>query len=173
MAKINMTLSGVLHYEEPIISKQTTADITLATEQTTSEIYILLKEGDSSILKFRLALKEFSFHKKMYQPTEVLALISITKAQTENGAYQRIDWTMLDKMFKHAKVSLTDGGFTIGDDYYVHEVLPHYQRDCMNVILKIYSVDKLLTIIYKGAFGTLQKFVDDQEKLDREQNGTS
>ena len=141
-----MTLSGVLHYEEPIISKQTTADITLATEQTTSEIYILLKEGDSSILKFRLALKEFSFHKKMYQPTEVLALISITKAQTENGAYQRIDWTMLDKMFKHAKVSLTDGGFTIGDDYYVHEVLPHYQRDCMNVILKIYSVDKLLTI---------------------------
>lgn len=34
-------------------------------------------------------------------------------------------------------------------------------------------LDKLLTIIYKGAFGTLQKFVDDQEKLDREQNGTS
>lgn len=141
-----MTLSGVLHYEGPVISKQTTADITLATEQITSEIYILLKEGDPSILKFNLALKEFSFHKKMYQPTEVLALISITKAEGENSTYQRIDWTMLDKMFKHAKVSLTDGDFIIGDDYYVHEVLPHYQKDCMNVILKIYSLDKMMTI---------------------------
>jgi hypothetical protein len=146
MAKINMTLSGVLHYEDPIISKQTTADITLATEQTTSEIYILLKDGDSKILKFRLTLKEFSFHKKMYQPTEVLALVSITKAQGESNTYQRIDWNMLDKMFKYAKVSLKDGDFTIGDDYYVHEVLTHYQKDCMNIILKIYSLDKMMTV---------------------------
>ena len=141
-----MTLSGVLHYEEPDILKQTTANITIATEKTTSEIYIQLKDGDSEILKFNLALKEFSFHKKMYQPTEVLALISITKADGEGYTYRRIDWTMLDKMFKHAKVSLTDGDFTIGDDYYVHEVLPHYQKDCMNIILKIYSLDKMMTI---------------------------
>ena len=141
-----MTLSGVLHYEEPDILKQTTANITLATEKTTSEIYIQLKDGDSEILKFNLALKEFSFHKKMYQPTEVLALISITKADGEGYTYRRIDWTMLDKMFKHAKVSLTDGDFTIGDDYYVHEVLTHYQKDCMNIILKIYSLDKMMTV---------------------------
>lgn len=141
-----MTLSGVLHYEEPDILKQTTADITLATEKTTSEIYIQLKDGDSEILKFNLALKEFSFHKKMYQPTEVLALISITKADGEGYTYRRIDWNMLDKMFKHAKVSLTDGDFTIGDDYYVHEVLTHYQKDCMNIILKIYSLDKMMTV---------------------------
>lgn len=146
MAKITMTLSGVLHYEEPDILKQTTANITLATEKTTSEIYIQLKDGDSEILKFNLALKEFSFHKKMYQPTEVLALISITKADGEGYTYRRIDWTMLDKMFKHAKVSLTDGDFTIGDDYYVHEVLTHYQKDCMNIILKIYSLDKMMTV---------------------------
>ncbi|MBR3656502.1 MAG: hypothetical protein IKN58_04930 [Prevotella sp.] len=146
MAKINLTLRGVLHYEEPVMSKQTTGDITLATEQTSCDIYSQIKDGDSTILKYSLALKEFSFHKKMYQPTEVLALVNITKAVGVNYAYQRIGWTMLDKMFKHAKVSLTDGDFTIGNDYYVHEVLPHYQKDCMNVILKIYSVDKLMTI---------------------------
>ena len=141
-----MTLSGVLHYEEPDILKQTTANITLATEKTMSDIYIQLKDGDSEILKFNLALKEISFHKKMYQPTEVLALISITKADGEGYIYRRIDWNMLDKMFKHAKVSLTDGDFTIGDDYYVHEVLTHYQKDCMNIILKIYSLDKMMTV---------------------------
>lgn len=146
MAKINMTLRGVLHYEEPDLSKATTDDMTLATEQTSCDIYCQIKDGDSTILKFSLALKEFSFHKKMYQPTEVLALVNITKAQGENYTYRRIGWTMLDKMFKHAKVSLTDGDFTIGDDYYVHEVLPHYQKDCMNIILKIYSPDKMMTI---------------------------
>ena len=146
MAKINLTLRGVLHYEEPVLSKQTTGDITLATEKTPCDIFSQIKDGDSTILKYSLALKEFSFHKKMYQPTEVLALVNITKAVGVNYAYQRIGWTMLDKMFKHAKVSLTDGDFTIGNDYYVHEVLPHYQKDCMNVILKIYSVDKLMTI---------------------------
>ena len=141
-----MTLLGVLHYEEPNMSKTTIDDITLATEQTSCDIYCQIKDGDSTILKFSLALKEFSFHKKMYQPTEVLALVNITKAQGENYTYQRIGWTMLDKMFKHAKVSLTDGDFTIGNDYYVHEVLPHYQKDCMNVILKIYSLDKMMTL---------------------------
>ena len=146
MAKINLTLRGVLHYEEAVMSKQTTGDITLATEKTPCDIFSQIKDGDSTILKYSLALKEFSFHKKMYQPTEVLALVNITKAVGVNYAYQRIGWTMLDKMFKHAKVSLTDGDFTIGNDYYVHEVLPHYQKDCMNVILKIYSVDKLMTI---------------------------
>lgn len=163
-----MTLRGVLHYEEPVMSKQTTGDITLATEQTSCDIYSQIKDGDSTILKFSLALKEFSFHKKMYQPTEVLALVNITKAQGENYTYQRIGWTMLDKMFKHAKVSLTDGDFTIGNDYYVHEVLPHYQKDCMNVILKIYSVDKIMTIRQASrTFVAKKLFADilDKERL--------
>ena len=168
MAKINLTLRGVLHYEEPVMSKQKTGDITLATEQTSCDIYSQIKDGDSKILKFSLALKEFSFHKKMYQPTEVLALVNITKAQGENYTYQRIGWTMLDKMFKHAKVSLTDGDFTIGNDYYVHEVLPHYQKDCMNVILKIYSVDKIMTIRQASrTFVAKKLFADilDKERL--------
>ena len=141
-----MTLSGVLHYNGTEETTKTTADITLATETTTSEIYIFPKEKAPKALKYRLAIKEFSFHKKMYQPTEALALISITKAQGVDTAYERIDWDMLDKMFKHAKVSLADGDFTIGDDYYVHEVLPHYKKDGMNVILKIYSPDKMMTV---------------------------
>ena len=168
MAKINLTLRGVLHYEEPVMSKQTTGDITLATEQTSCDIYSQIKDGDSTILKFSLALKEFSFHKKMYQPTEVLALVNITKALGENYTYRRIGWTMLDKMFKHAKVSLTDGDFTIGNDYYVHEVLPHYQKDCMNVILKIYSVDKIMTIRQASrTFVAKKLFADilDKERL--------
>ena len=168
MAKINLTLRGVLHYEEPVMSKQTTGDITLATEQTSCDIYSQIKDSDSTILKFSLALKEFSFHKKMYQPTEVLALVNITKAQGENYTYRRIGWTMLDKMFKHAKVSLTDGDFTIGNDYYVHEVLPHYQKDCMNVILKIYSVDKIMTIRQASrTFVAKKLFADilDKERL--------
>ena len=150
------------------MSKQTTGDITLATEQTSCDIYSQIKDGDSTILKYSLALKEFSFHKKMYQPTEVLALVNITKAQGENYTYQRIGWTMLDKMFKHAKVSLTDGDFTIGNDYYVHEVLPHYQKDCMNVILKIYSVDKIMTIRQASrTFVAKKLFADilDKERL--------
>ena len=75
------------------MSKQTTGDITLATEKTPCDIFSQIKDGDSTILKYSLALKEFSFHKKMYQPTEVLALVNITKAVGVNYAYQRIGWT--------------------------------------------------------------------------------
>ena len=63
------------------------------------------------------------------------------------------------------------------ETYIFTDLLADAQRDHLiqpeELQAALRHLDKLLTIIYKGAFGTLQKFVDDQEKLDREQNGTS
>ena len=131
MANITMSLSG---------------GITLSTDMNTATIPMVVDEQTYKSLNHELSISKFSFHKKMYQPTEVIADISIVPSTDESSDYQEISRKVLDKKFKHAQVSLKEGDFSIGDDFYVHEVLPHYGKDSMSVTLKIYSLDKLLTM---------------------------
>ena len=51
-------------------------------------------------------------------------------------------------MFKDKKVELYDNvsNYKIGDDFYVQEVSPSFKPDSLIVRLKIYSLDKLLTL---------------------------
>ena len=140
MAQITMTLSG---------------GISLSTDMNTDKIKMAVNDRAKTVLEYKLSISKFSFHKKMYQPTEIVADINIIPSAGKSTNYQEISREALEDKFKHAKVMLKEGTFSIGDDFYVHEVLPHYGKDSMSVTLKIYSPDKLLTIREASAYFNL------------------
>ena len=96
------------------------------------------------IFGYKYTLVGLNMTKKMYQPTEIIADIDI---QTIEGkTWADISRSTIETMFKHRKVQLSSGDDTIGSDYYVHEVIPEYKQGCMSMRLKIYSLDKMLTL---------------------------
>ena len=96
------------------------------------------------IFGYKYTLVGLNMTKKMYQPTEIIADINIQT--TEGKTWADISRSMIETMFKHRKVQLSSGDDTIGSDYYVHEVIPEYKSGCMSMRLKIYSLDKMLTL---------------------------
>lgn len=142
MAKITVTFNGVSHYASSSLTSKTTDPFSLATNKETATIFIDVGETTKSILPYTLSITDFSMHKKMYQPTEIIVDLSIAPA----SEYKEIGRKRLEEMFKHIKVSLSEGSFSVGNDFYIHEVLPHYMSDSMHITLKIYSLDKLMTV---------------------------
>lgn len=138
MAKLDLTLYGV-----KTISTQTTAkDIFVSTEKDSAIVSFSVGTGTN---QFQMDLIDLSFHKKMYQPTEVIATIQIGMIEGEDRLWLPVPKENLENAFKNKKVSLKSGTDIIGDDYFVHEVLVDYRQIKMIVTLKIYSLDKLLT----------------------------
>ena len=80
---------------------------------------------------------------QMYRPSEIYADISIAMA---NGN----DWVAIPRtcfeIFKDKRIGLSSGSYEIGNDFYVHEVIPECYSDSMHLKLKIYSPDKVLTL---------------------------
>ena len=132
--------------------------ISISTEKETGGIIIPI--GMTEIKSYRVSLINFCLKKKMYQPTEILADLEICMVDGLDTEWKPVDRKTLEKLFKHKKVSLYELEHdknhgqnverkvidVIGEDYYVHEVLPCYKPDSMVVKLKIYSLDKLLTV---------------------------
>lgn len=139
-------MSGVKHYTAASSTNLTTADISFSTEKDECSTYLAIDEKATKILKHSLSISDFCFHKKMYQPTEVIIDVSVKQSTENTSNYVDIERAVFESTFKHAKVSLVEGSFSLGDDFYVHEVLPHYKNQHMHVTLKIYSLDKLLTL---------------------------
>ena len=90
------------------------------------------------------SLVKLSMNKQMYQPTKIVADISINK--TEGTKWTPIKRTDIVEMFRFCKVTIRGDDDVIGDDYYVHEVIPEYKPDGMVMRLHIFSLDKLLTL---------------------------
>ena len=93
---------------------------------------------------YLFSLVKLSMNKQMYQPTKIVADISINK--TEGTKWAPIKRTDIVEMFRFCKVTLRGDDDVIGDDYYVHEVIPEYKPDGMVMRLHIFSLDKLLTL---------------------------
>jgi hypothetical protein len=64
-------------------------------------------------------------------------------------------------MFRFCKVTLRGDDDVIGDDYYVHEVIPEYKPDSMLMRLHIFSLDKLLTLKQTSRSFVGKKLLDD------------
>ena len=133
----------------------TIGNISVSTEVETGRI--ALRRGLLGMDGYDVSLVDFSFKKKMYQPTELLADLRINKSLGSSTSWKAISRQNVEKLFKHKRVSLevlrndgdeNDGELidVVGDDYFVHEVRPCYNPDSMTVKLKIYSLDKLLTL---------------------------
>ena len=151
MARIIMKLKGMKNYSSDIVSETgsqaETTDITLATDKVAYKIVIPTKvNGVEGKEACDLSIQSLSFHKQMYQPTEITVELSIALATSKSTDEVGIGRQTLVNLFENLKVSLEEGSFSIGDDFYVHEVVPYYKKDSIRVVLKIYSLDKLLTL---------------------------
>ena len=114
--------------------------ISLSTEKEAAELF-----------EYSYSLDNFSMKKQMYQPVEVIADLAIAKS-TKND-WVPIDRSKIETIFKFRKVTLSlmsangnDVAQEIFNDFYVHEVIPEYLQDGMNVKLRIFSLDKMLTL---------------------------
>lgn len=165
MAQIELTLYHIPCYGVSTKSDtETNSDVTVASEIKTPEIpsepeakSLYLKVG-SAITQYSFYLVNISFQKKVYQPTEVIAELQVKGGST-------IPMSMLEKTFKHVKVELKCDGAAVGSDYYVHEVQARYKKDGMYVSLKIYSLDKLLTINKVSRAFVAQKLTDSKKSI--------
>lgn len=146
MAKITVTLNGVVHYKDLTSTTLITDKIVLSTDKQEANVFFAVGEKVKTTCKYRLSISDFSMQKKMYEPTEIIFDLSITPSQGDSSDYQEIGRRQLEELFKHIRVGLSEGSFSIGDDFYVHEVIPSYQSKSMHAKLKIYSLDKLMTV---------------------------
>lgn len=146
MAKISITFPGVVHYTDAISKTKSKDNITLATDKVGCDAFLAVDEPATKFLKYSINIKDFSFQKKMYQPTEFIVTLGIA---SEKSSYQDINRKAIETLFKYKKVGVKDAEstFTEGSEFYVHEVQPVYAKGSeMVVILKICSLDKLMTL---------------------------
>ena len=129
MAVVKLTIHGFLKSTKG----SDTDTMTLVTGTTPA------KSGD-----YLYALVGLSMNKQIYQPTSIVADISINKEKGKG--WVPIDRSDLGDMFRHCQVTLQGDNDVIGKDFYVHEVIPEYKPETMTMRLKIYSLDNLLTL---------------------------
>ena len=147
MAKITVALCGILHIKDAESREVSEEYITLATDKKSCDVLLVVDEKRAEFASFSMSILDFSFQKKMYQPTEFNVVLSI--AASQGTTYQDIPRNQLDQTFKHLRVEIgdADSDFYEGKEFYVHEVLPVYTKNAeMQVTLKIFSLDKLLTL---------------------------
>ena len=106
---------------------------------------------ESGKLKFMLNILNIRFRKRMYQPNEVVAEIQIETGSKEVGnvdTYENvsIDASLLETAFAGKQALLMCNGMTVGNDFYVHDVIPSYKTDAIYLTLKMYSPDMVMTL---------------------------
>lgn len=141
-------------------------------ESATQTCGLFLKSQKGNIHEYALNITKINFTKKMYQPTEVVvnfSLITLGQANTQTG-FEPVSRSVLNEAFHHCKVSLLSlvdenttekDKKTIGNDYYVYEIEPRYTSDSMFLTMKIYSVDKMLTLDIDSTTFVAKKFASD------------
>lgn len=123
--------------------------VTVDTSTVTASID-LVPNGMEAAQNYIMSLMDISFQKKMYQPTEVIANIQCVAA--DKNSYAPVNKGVIEGLFKFKKASLYEtpasgDDLTVGEDYYVHDVEIIYYQTYMKIVLKIYSPDKLLTLL--------------------------
>ena len=167
MARLRITLHKVCCFEKDTDLKPG-HDLSVSTEKETATAFFQV--GDTR-QNYTLNLIDFNFKKKMYQPTEVTAVIQITMTKGDSNLIF-LGREELIKLFRSVRVSLEELNAkeagkidtmkqVIGRDYYVQDVYPSFKPGSMFVTLKIYSVDKLLTLDHYSRSFVRKKLIGD------------
>ena len=136
MAKLKLKFHGLCAE----VGGTNTVNMSLSTEKEAAELF-----------GYNYSIEGFSMKKQMYQPVEVAVDIAIAKS-TKSG-WEPISRSQIETIFKFREVSLdlmNPNGIDVDNEifngFYVHEVIPEYLPDGMILRLKIYSLDKMLTL---------------------------
>lgn len=145
---LQLVINSVESYAEKTSTTLSKKDVTLTTDTQTAQL--ILNNVAKNKQTYVLSLNNLSFRKKMYQPTEVVATILFSPYKTTQSqeAWNSIDKKDVLNLFKDKQVALSDvtTGYKIGEDFYVQEISPSFKSDSLIIVLKIYSLDKLLTL---------------------------
>jgi len=127
-------------------------------------------EGESeAVNKYALYITDFSFRKMMYEPTAIIVRIDVYPVGQGRAKanWDPIPKTILDKALLKKRVSLKslvdentkdENKKVIGSDYYIGEVQPHYKSGSMYMIVKIFSLDNLMTVKQDSKTFVAKKF---------------
>lgn len=161
MAKLKLTLYDIVYYEEKTAVKEVTRPISVSTDKDVATICLAPDPVSTEKWLYQISMVDFSFQKKMYQPTilsvELMIGMAEDKSSYPNGEQTTtVEWTPLAKsmvvtLFEKKRVSLAslvseEKDFDIGNDFYVQDVLVHYKPATMFVTLKIYSPDNQMKL---------------------------
>ena len=158
---LKLVIKDVVHYENMTQSATGTTkkDVELKTDKQTSSL--ILMNTSKSKQTYNLSILNLNYQRKMYQPTEVNVsiLFSTIKTNNQNEAWNPIPKANVLNLFKDKNVTLSNesDNFSVGAEFYVHEVLPYFKTDSLVVTLKIYSLDKLLTLKHDSRAFVSQK----------------
>ena len=155
------------------------ANINVISEQQTSTLTLTNVESKSQTYKFSLLKAEYQ--KKMYQPTDITAIIGITA--TNNEKWVSIPKATLESLFKNKQVELYDvtvngtnntvtQNGTVGTDFYVQDVRLCYKGSSTIATLKIFSLDKLMTLEKACRTFVSKKLGDDMLKCIKQEDGS-
>ena len=168
MAKLTLTIYGVITNRMPL--QKTDVSISVGDDVINGELSKRMpllqrdlsskdakwEKGGAMDVNFSLSLGTFQLQQKMYNPHEIEAEILVTPTNIDRTT-QKVNLSKVDffDMFANKRVALTYSNrnenneevtYTVGEDFYVHEFIPCKQPDKVQVMLKIYSPDKLLTL---------------------------
>ena len=161
MAKLKLTLYDIVYYEEKTSVKEVTRPISVSTDKDVATICLAPDPVSTEKWLYQISMVDFSFQKKMYQPTILSVELMIGMAEDKSsypngGQTTTVEWTPLAKsmvvtLFEKKRVSLAslvseEKDFDIGNDFYVQDVLVHYKPATMFVTLKIYSPDNQMKL---------------------------
>ena len=104
----------------------------------------------SNGIAVNVLLNSLSYHKKIYQPNEITAKLSVTwSANDSRPSYKTLQDIFL---FKQAELKVVDENIDqiIAKNYYVYQLRPHYRKmsqcSCIDLELQMFSLDKLATL---------------------------
>ena len=119
--------------------------------------------------QYSFYITDFGFKKMMYEPTAIkvrLDVYPVAKGREEPTWDPIVKDNIVTTLLKHKVelLSLIDEKTAdkdkkvIGSDYYIAEVQPHYKPDSMFIILKIFSLDHMLTFKQDSRTFVAKKF---------------
>lgn len=118
------------------------------------ERYFVLDIDNIDANSYQLIVHGFRFNRKIYQPCEIEAEISLSK-KGENETLTKPTVTETVNLLLREKVTLTCRfkgaikSISLAENYYIHEVLPQEKKGCDDQLfakLTIFSMDKLMTL---------------------------
>lgn len=116
-------------------------------EQRSNDSAPWIKVNEKKDLVFEFTPKHLCFHKQMYSPNVIEADILVVPEEINSTSTRAfIPNEDVYRLFSKKFVTLKCDEQNVCSNYYVHEVIPRKFSDKMYITLKIYSLDKLLTL---------------------------
>ena len=146
-------------YLQLTITLDTSRKLMLDTNKGEGVLKLAPSGSDSTELSYTFSIDDLQYRKKMYQPGEVTVLTHVTvgmQATGDQNTNTSTGWKPISKdklmtefLNKEAKLVYIDDNKkekNICKGYFVHELIPVYRPDGMDLTFKIFSPDKVLTL---------------------------